>query len=191
MARLIANQGEISVEGHSNFQKQTIRNRCEILGVNGKMRLTVPLSSWSTHRPLNEIRIDNSANWRNIHLRAIRTAYGNSPYFDHYIPDLEETLAKEYGLLMDLDVASMELVLKWVGVDQNLKILESEPFSDVLDLRHIFSKKHRWLDSIPPYLQVFSDRHDFQPNLSILDLMFNQGPKSILYLEKVAKMAAD
>ena len=194
MACIVNHTGDIAVDDRSNFQKQTIRNRCEIAGANGTLRLTVPLLGWSTKIPMNAIRIDNGKNWRHIHTMSIRSAYANAPYFDHYFPDLDSLFLKDFKYLKDLNSEVLSIVLKWLDQNDSIK---PEPVPEnienqnaVKDIQAMFSKKRVPHTAMSPYLQVFSDRLEFQPDLSILDLVFNLGPRSLQYLMNVEDLGA-
>src|ERR1700753_2852027 len=77
------NKESVLIEANENYQKQTLRNRCNILTSNGVQMLVVPVMK-SESRLIRDIKIDYSQNWIQIHLRALQTAYGKAPYFEHY-----------------------------------------------------------------------------------------------------------
>lgn len=181
--------GGVGLRSCDRFQKQTIRNRSEILGANGKIRLTVPLIKWSTKVSINEIRIDNSSNWKHVHWMSIQSAYRNSAFFDHYENQINSFFKEEFDFLVDLNVASIRLAVTLLKTDLDIQLIEesndlnSESF---IDLTAEFVKKRPTLP-LPKYTQVFSDRFDFVSDLSVLDLVFNLGPRALFYLQNLHK----
>lgn len=179
--------GSIIIDDEAPFRKQTVRNRCDILGANGKIRLTVPLKKWSTHVPVGNIQIDNDNSWMRNHGMSIRSAYGNAPFYLHYEAELQGFYANLSQSLLELDISSFKMINNWLGIENKI-VLKSEIKKDEcinaqwIDLTELFSKKRQGLTRIPRYQQVFSDRFEFQKDLSILDLVFNLGPRSVQYL---------
>jgi len=179
----------VIVNGIEQFQKQTIRNRAEILGANGKIRLTVPLVKWSTNVPVNEIRIDNTSNWKHVHWMSIQSAYRNSAFFEHFEDQIRSFFSQEHDRLIDLNLSSTKFVVSLMKSELVVTLVED--FQDVKDVRALnlsseFVKK-RPTQYLPKYTQVFSDRFDFVPDLSVLDLIFNLGPRASLYLQDLQK----
>ena len=180
----------IGIHENERFQKQTIRNRAEILGANGKIRLTVPLTKWSTKVPINEILVDNSSNWKHVHWMSIQSAYRNSAFFEHYEDKIKSFFDEDHERLIDLNLSSLKLTASLLKTDININLI-----SELDDLN---SKKHKDLTSefvkkrqretLPSYSQVFMDRFDFESDLSILDLIFNLGPRASIYLQNLSKI---
>lgn len=192
---LILQNETLVLDDRANFQKQTIRNRCDILGANGRIRLTVPLRNWSTHVPISEILVDNEKPWKRNHAMSIRSAYGNSPFFTHYESDLESLYNKEHDTIVDLALDTHRILLAWFGSNIEIRRLsEVENKQDrnmnLDDYSHLFTKKHNGSVRIPRYQQVFSDRFDFENDLSILDLLFNLGPRSVQYMHDLRESSA-
>lgn len=178
---------QIGITEYERFQKQTIRNRAEILGANGKIRLTVPLIKWSTKVPTKEIRVDNSSNWKHVHWMSIQSAYRNSAFFEHYEDKIKSFFMEDHDRLVDLNLASINLVANLLKADFNIKLISnSDDIKPELfnDMTSKFVKK-RESESFPEYTQVFRDRFDFESDLSILDLIFNLGPRASLYLKNL------
>ncbi len=162
------------IEACETFPKQTLRNRCEILTSNGTLRLSVPVQKESgVKTPTAAVRIDYSKNWQNDHWRALQAAYASSPYFEEYKRDIERLLYNKTKHLVDLN----QSILEFAGsvLDRAPKVRYTEVFHREykLDLRE--------LDFMSPepmqeYQQVFAYDRPFTPNLSFLDLLFNEGP---------------
>ena len=188
------------IEQHDNFVKQTYRNRCIIPTTNGIQALSIPVScpqgSQLSKTPMRDIRISDHGNWRHIHWNALCSAYGESPFFDYYQDDLRPFFERKWTSLFDFN---MEIILKMVELlDIRPKISLTTAFlsdasmaenatedSLVDDFRDIIRPKRPGLDSdfmARPYYQVYQQKHGFQPNMSILDLLFNEGNEAILWL---------
>ena len=188
------------IEQHDNFVKQTYRNRCIIPTTNGIQALSIPVScpqgSQLSKTPMRDVRISDHGNWRHIHWNALCSAYGESPFFDYYQDDLRPFFERKWTFLFDFN---MEITIKMVELlDIRPKINLTTAFlSDasmaenatennlVDDFRDVIRPKHPGLDSdfmARPYYQVYQQKHGFQPNMSILDLLFNEGNEAILWL---------
>ena len=188
------------IEQHDNFVKQTYRNRCIIPTTNGIQALSIPVScsqgSQLSKTPIRDVRISDHGNWRHIHWNALCSAYGESPFFDYYQDDFRPFFERKWTFLFDFN---MEIILKMVELlDIQPKISLTTAFlsdasmaenatenSLVDDFRDIIRPKHPGLDSdfmARPYYQVYQQKHGFQPNMSILDLLFNEGNEAILWL---------
>jgi len=181
----IAGENDIVLEKHENFPKQTFRNRCTIYGANGPLNLVVPTVHISGQRTMDLKQIAYDHDWRKLHWKSLETAYRSSPYFEYYEDELYAILIKDYGLLIDLNRALMNMVLGIMDIQANITETDSyEEGFDGLDLRAAYSPKKETISGVDfkRYPQVFEDRHGFIPNLSILDLIFNQGPNSKDYL---------
>ena len=188
------------IEQHDNFVKQTYRNRCIIPTTNGIQVLSIPVScpqgSRLSKTPMRDVRISDHGNWRHIHWNALCSAYGESPFFDYYQDDLRPFFERKWTFLFDFN---MEIILKMVELlDIRPKISLTTAFlsdasmaenatenSLVDDFRDVIRPKHPGLDSdfmARPYYQVYQQKHGFQSNMSILDLLFNEGNEAILWL---------
>ena len=188
------------IEQHENFVKQTYRNRCIIPTTNGIQALSIPVSCPQGCRlsktPMRDVRISDHGNWRHIHWNALCSAYGESPFFDYYQDDLRPFFERKWTFLFDFN---MEIILKMVELlDIRPKINLTTAFlsdasmaenatenSLVDDFRDVIRPKHPGLDSdfmARPYYQVYQQKHGFQSNMSILDLLFNEGNEAILWL---------
>lgn len=181
---------QIAVEIHETYPKQTIRNRCNILSSNGILKLTVPVrKADGNHTKTASVRIFQEEDWQKNHFRAIESAYKSSPFYDYYIHHFIPVFENQYESLVDLNHSIFTILCKILKL--NLSYSYTSQFQKIpdkyVDLRQVFDFKHD-RDSIHyvPYVQVFSDRFPFQPDLSILDLIFNLGPEAANYLQKIA-----
>ena len=178
------------IEACENFQKQSYRNRCYFYGADGVQSLQVPiLHEGGTHKqPISEIKIDWSKPWLLQHKRAIISAYRTSAYFEYYQDELFAILDNQPEKLFDLNMAIIRFFIEKIGLAIDLHTTE-EYSHEVLctDLRETIHPKraNNILEDMnlkKPYFQVFAQKHGFQSDLSIMDLLFNEGPESILYL---------
>jgi hypothetical protein len=168
---------EVYVELYESYTKQTYRNRCEILGANGKQILTVPVKA-PNHTLMKDVLIDNTASWQKQHIRSICSAYGSAPYFIYYDYLIFPVLEKPYKYLIDLNLELTDLMLGFMGSKKEIK--KSERFEkspeNIVDLRNTFSPKKASGFTYPPYSQVFDEKFGFTSGLSVLDGLFNLGP---------------
>jgi hypothetical protein len=176
---------EIKIDIHENFIKQTYRNRYSILGPNGVQNLIVPMKKSPNNCPINLIEIDYSENWQKQHFRSLKTAYGNSPYFEFYEDVFQNLIVNHHEkYLIDYNFKTLNKVLGLLKTSLEISFTQKfEPYQ-TQDLRLEISPKKALKSNInfQNYIQVFSDKTDFVPNLSILDLIFNLGNQSKNYL---------
>ena len=179
----------VVVEQYDNFLKQTYRNRCIIATANGTQALTIPVEKGDTDKCLiRDVRISDHGNWRRLHLNALATAYGDSPFFDYYVDDLRPFYEQRFAFLLDFNMQMTAKLCELLDITPNISLSEEyvkDVESGVDDFREVIRPKHPMPDAdfIPkPYYQVYAQRHGFIPNLSILDLLFNMGNESIFYL---------
>ena len=179
------------IEQHDHFVKQTYRNRCVIATANGTQTLTVPIERYDgTKWPMRDIRISDHGNWRHLHWNALVSAYGETPFFEFYADDLRPFFEKHHTFLFDLNLDIMHTMCQLLDVRPQVTLSEQYivlPSEDdaVVDFREAIRPKHPLPDADfnpTPYYQVRAQRHGFLPNLSILDLLFNEGPEGIFYL---------
>jgi hypothetical protein len=150
--------------------------------------LTVPVHAKNNIK-YNIVGVDHSQNWIRIHLRTIKSAYSNAPYFDHYFPLIEEILQKEIQLLTDVNLEILTLCLRLLGWDKKVSICKVVEIGEEKDYRNRVSlrKNVGILESIfqeRTYQQLFGSK--FVPNLSILDLLFNEGTQASDYFSEDA-----
>ena len=172
---------EIFIETKEHFIKQSFRNRSVIMGANGSQTLTIPKERKSSDKTLiTDINISNKENWQKSHWQSIVSAYNSSPFFEYYKDELQPFYTTEQSNLFDLNLQLTHKILQFLQEEKELKLTENYNKNfDGTDLRH-----HKFISPQEKYEQVFSEKHDFTPNLSILDLLFNLGPETTSYLER-------
>ena len=189
----IINSKEVIIEKKESYKKQTYRNRCEIYGSNGKINLIIPIIKINGHNTKTEdIRILHKYNWQKNHWRAIESAYNSSPFFLYYKDDLIKFFTEKYESLIDFNYDLLMVLFEILGI--NIKVKFTKEFikyydENYIDKRNIISPKYNNNNSenFPAYTQVFDTKHGFIPNLSIIDLIFNEGPNAVDYLNSVCK----
>ncbi len=178
---------EVIIEQHENYQKRSYRNRCHVIGSHGVERLSIPLQSGKhQQQPIREVRISYDRPWHASHWNTIKSAYGRAPYFEHYGDVLKDILYSRHDFLFELNNA----ILNWVIKSIHLKgIKYTDGFEkialDSIDLRNLINFKQDIIDvnfRAMPYYQVFDDRQKFEPNLSVIDVLFALGPETKAYL---------
>ncbi|MCP4437491.1 MAG: WbqC family protein [Aureispira sp.] len=182
---------KVYLEQHENYRKGSFRNRCHISTANGVLGLSIPLLKGKNQQMnIQTVQIDNRLAWQVQHWRSIRTAYGNSPFFEFYEQDLYSLYAKKYDLLFNFCFDLQKLIIQLLSLSPNIELTAEfwhNPPDNILDFRHKI-RPSSYQDGLDPhfeaatYPQVFEDRHGFVPNLSILDLLFCAGPESYNYL---------
>jgi hypothetical protein len=182
----------IYIEQFENFSKQTYRNRCEILGANGIIPLVVPVVKGRGKKiKIRDLQVSYDTNWQRNHWRTIFSAYNSSPFFEFYKDDIFPFFAKRYKYLFDLNQEILETFCELIELET--PTFFTEDFEKIpensLNFREALSPKRQ--KAIPDanfnpqkYTQVFSEKFGFVANLSILDLLFNEGPNCNNILEK-------
>ncbi|MBD1425285.1 WbqC family protein [Sphingobacterium arenae] len=179
------NEQPLVMERYEHYPKQTYRTRTKIATANGVLDLIVPiLHGRKDHVRMKDIRINYDFNWQRLHWLSIQTAYRSSAYFEYYEDDFVRFYEQRYDYLLDFNIEQLQLLLKSLKIQRSLTFTETyTPRVERLDYREtIHPKKASILKSPKPYYQVFEDKHGFLPDLSVVDLLFNQGPQSKSYL---------
>ena len=174
---------DCSIELHEHFVKQSIRNRCDIYGANGKLQLTIPKQRKGSDKTIiKEIQISYKQNWQKEHWNAIVSSYNSSPYFEYYKDELQPFFEDEETLLVDFNQKLQKVILGLLQQEDNTSFTkEFQHQGNFTDLRN-----HTWnLEKQERYDQVFMEKNGFIPNLSIIDLLFNLGPESADYLHNL------
>ena len=171
---------EITIETQEFFEKQTYRNRCKILSANGVDTLIVPVQHVDKKLPIKDLRIDYTQDWVRRHWGAIYSSYGKSPYFEHYAPYFEKILLKKPDFLLDMNMEILTICLKFLKVEKKIYFTEKFEKEQPNDYRSAIHPKKDFSEDkdflIKPYRQNFGN--EFEPNLSILDLLFCQGNRA-------------
>lgn len=183
----------IYIEQYDNYVKQTYRNRCVIAAADGPLSLTIPTEKGDSPKlQVKDVRISDHGNWRHVHWNALVAAYRNSPFFEYYQDDFATFYENKYEFLLDFNLELNRVICELVDIQPNIvKTTSYKESFDVeeYDYREIIHPKHDFKafdrDFVSfPYYQVFKDKYGFIPNLSIVDLLFNMGPETLLVLEK-------
>jgi hypothetical protein len=187
-----------TIEQFDHYQKQTYRNRCKILGSNGIISLTVPVKRGSNRKTyVRDIRIEYAKDWQKDHWKGITSAYRHSPFFEFYQDELEVFYRQHHEFLLDFNGKILDFLLPALELDHSYSYSQAflpDPPEGVVDMRErIHPKRDVRTDpsfQSAAYPQVFSERHGFQPNLSVIDLLFNEGPNARNILQKSIKIPA-
>jgi hypothetical protein len=175
----------VTLEMDDNYQKQTNRNRMYIYSPNGIQLLNIPIKhSRTAHQKTRDIKLETAFDWQKQHFKSLEAAYRSSPFFEYFEDDLMPVFEKQFTYLMDLNLETMSIVSKCLGI--NFQYNETtEYFKDAAgfsDFRH-FANGKKDPSQFEFYPQVFGDKHGFINNLSIVDLLFNEGRHAITYLK--------
>lgn len=186
-----------TLEIHDQFPRRTNRHRCLILGANGPIQLSIHLQKWhSGTTRTNELLLSYTEAWQKDHWNSIRSAYGRSAYFEHYEHLFEALFAQQPKTLVEWNLSCLKLCCELLGIaplaattaDYSPKPTEST------DLRRAFQSLPPNIEQLtsetyhgPKYMQVFGDRFEFVPHLSVLDLLFNEGPNALYLLQSAIK----
>ena len=176
----------VYLECCENYVKQTYRNRCTIAAANGPLSLSVPIIKPDSLKCLTkDIRISDHGNWRHLHWNALCSAYNMSPFFEYYADDFAPFYEKRFTFLLDFNEQLRELICSLLDISPDIRQTETYEPTVAQDFRESIQPRHPLPDpdfTPRPYYQVFQEKFGFQPNLSIVDLLFNMGPESLLYL---------
>lgn len=188
---------ECLIERHESFIKQTYRNRMVIATTNGPLALTIP-TNHDTSMAMKDIRISDHANWRHVHWNALMSAYGESPFFEYYQDDIRPFYEKKYDFLFDFNMEITEKMIELLDIRPKISVTDEYypkgkdsdeeqrgENEEIIDFRDAIRPKHPLVDpDFTPkrYYQVYEQKHGFLPNMSILDLLFNEGNEAIFHL---------
>ncbi len=181
----IVNADEAWIEGCENYVKQSYRNRSYILTANGVIRLTVPVIHHGKV-PIRELEIDYRQNWPVQHWRAIQSAYAKAPFFEHFGEYIKEAILTPISLLFQYNQNLLQLFLQLLRVKKQIDVtttFQREPSPEFWDGRKLIHPKNELQTHTPAYYQCFGS--DFEQNLSIIDLLFCEGPQSLHHLRQI------
>ena len=195
---LIHAAGEVHIEVCERYIKSTYRNRCEILGANGVISLSIPLQGGRDHHQLyRDTKISNTDHWQHRHMMSILSGYGSAPFYEHYAEYFTPFYQKQYESLFEFNKELLKLMKLDVKIDY------TETFEKILgadtDLRHFFRPnkvlseftlgEKKWHLCEVPYIQVFGTIDVVSAQVSCLDLLFNTGPEAKTILNQMVKMS--
>ncbi|WP_025124442.1 WbqC family protein [Myroides odoratimimus] len=178
---------KITFEMEDNFQKQTNRNRAFIYSANGKQMLNIPIKhSKELKQKYKDVRIEHAFGWQKQHFKSLEAAYRTSPYFEYFEDEIRPIFEGKPEFMLDLNLQIHEVLCSCLGIDlpyEQTKDYHKEVSNDITDLRTLINGK-KDTNIYTPYIQVFDEKHGYLNNLSILDLLFNEGRHAIDYLKK-------
>jgi hypothetical protein len=189
------------------FTKNDWQNRNKIKGPTGEIVLTVPVYQ-KLGQKISDVLIDNKRNWARKHLQSIILSYGKSDFFSEHISFFENVYGRHWEKLIDINngmfsylkdalsvkteiIRGSELKAEGEGSLRLVNIcralggtvyLTGRYASEVYLDRKLFQEagieieEQRW--ECPVYNQLFVSQ-GFIPDLSIIDLLFNCGGKSL------------
>lgn len=180
-ASLFLKAEDAAIELFETYQKQSCRTRTNVMTANGIQTLTVPVIKVNgNHTLTKDIEISYKESWQQVHLRCLESAYRKSAYFDYYFPYFEKIYRQRFNTLVELNDYCLKVILKLIKIKKEYSYTEDfEKIIDNSDYRISLSKNETNKIEMKPYYQVFADRHGFISNLSIVDLLFNEGPAAI------------
>lgn len=192
MARFLA-EDEPVIEVWETYHKQTYRNRCRVMTANGVESLSVPVVKVNgNHTMTKDMVISTVEPWQHIHSRCLESAYMAAPYFDHYYDYLRPIFEGHFERLIDLNDAALQAVLKMLKVNKEIIHTTDYVREAENDFREVFSPKKAFESgSFPEYYQVFGTKFPFAPDLSVLDLIFNEGPEAMGYLSSLRELYSE
>lgn len=182
----IANADDLVFEMDDNFLKQTYRNRSYIYGANGKLTLNIPVvHSQKNRQKYRDVKIFNEENWQSLHWKSLLSAYRTSPFFEYYEDELQPLFEMKADFILDFNLKCFETITDCLQLDINTSKTETYQSApeDTTDFRFLVHAKKEQPQNFEKYTQVFGNKHGFISNLSILDLLFNEGPNALNYLE--------
>ncbi|WP_299252152.1 WbqC family protein [uncultured Lacinutrix sp.] len=182
----ITKADHVVLETQDNYQKQTYRNRSYIYAANGKLQLSVPvIFSQKNRQKYSEVQIANDYKWQDNHWKSLESAYRTSPFYEYYIDELQPLFTETFNSILEFNMKCLEVICECLQLEINItktEVFEREP-ENIKDYRGLVNAKKENIIALEPYNQVFYTKHGYINNLSILDLLFNEGPNTISYLE--------
>ena len=183
--KLIIDSKKLIFEINDNFQKQTYRNRTYIYGANGLLLLSIPvIHSQKNRKKFKDVKIAYDYDWLTQHLKSFQFSYRSSPFFEYYEDKLVDLYVRREKYLYDFNLRSIDVLFDMLQINLEYDFTKgySEQYSDILDYRNNYKKLNSSF-KIKEYTQVFESKHGYIENLSVLDLIFNEGPNAINFLK--------
>lgn len=183
----LANAPTLVLEQHERYVKQTYRNRCKILTANGVMDLSIPVEKTSKEKSfVRDMQISEHNDWQKLHWKSIESAYNSTPFFEYYKDDLVRFYEQKWKYLWDFNQEIQATICELIDIEPTIRHTDNfeksyeAPKTDLRDAIH--PKKTTLFENAKPYYQVFEQKFGFIANLSIIDLLFNMGNESLLYI---------
>lgn len=180
---LVNKAEKLILEANENFEKQTYRNRCEILSSQQRESLTIPLVGANKKIRSKDIKIDNEQTWQIKHWRTLKTCYGKTPFYEFFADEFEPFYYKKYNYLWDFNVDILTRCLKIIRLP--LKITETDSYrkelnNNVIDARSLITPKNKSFIAHNFETKIYHQNfgNTFEKNLSIIDLLMNEGPNA-------------
>lgn len=176
----------VTFEMEDNFQKQTNRNRTYIYSPNGIQMLNIPVKhTKEKHQKTKEIKLEIAFDWQKQHFKSLEAAYRTSPFFEYFEDALQPVFTKKHTFLMDLNFETMEIVSKCLAMKLEYQktteyVHDANNFHDF----RLLANGKKDTSSFESYTQVFGEKYGFINNLSVLDLLFNEGKFALDYLKE-------
>ena len=180
---------DVVFDVYEHYQKRSYRNRAEIVGANGKLRLSIPLMHGKNqHAAIKDVRISYNERWQELHWQSLVSCYSRSPYFEYYEDKIKLFYTQQYEFLADYNIAFIEAIAKLLKTEIQYSLSKEyqnkEHFKDN-DWRNLLLPKNTTNVDFPAYPQVFNDRFAFVPDLCVLDVLFNCGNRSLSYINEL------
>ncbi len=184
----VAQAEKVVWEFEDNYQKQTYRNRTYIAHSNGRLLLNIPIKhSNGEPQKFRDVLVENNFPWQEHHWKSLKSAYRNSPFFEFYEDDIKHLFFEPIDNLMAHNLLIFDVLCDLIGIEVEVsKTTSFEIKPEIKDLRFLINAKINSDFKTQPYIQVLEANHGFLPNLSVLDLLFNEGPNALEYLETQA-----
>ncbi len=180
--RQLVSSKQFFIEQHETYVKQTIRNRTTIYSSNGLLDLSIPVKKVFGNKTITkDIQISYDEDWIKNHWKALESAYMHTPYFEHYGSEVFQLISSKETSLLNFNLSILNSIIKWLDLDVYFNCTESYSKNVGEDFR-TFNFNQPNVDDKTSYYQVFSGNHGYIPNLSLLDLLFHEGPLARKYL---------